>query len=193
MTVLGKFGCAFLIAIQMLWPAEAQAVNKCVVGGKVTYQDAPCTEERETVADGIARKQRDDVLHRKLDRLAAQGHGMVQRRPVAPRVGDEQARQHRAGTTLQEQTQRKNAESAAALTRILDDAKQACGGKLIDYPSVGMSDESFRNCTMHARFGGATQVVVSEDGKVPLRLYVFPTERASRVYSIGGVITAIRP
>jgi hypothetical protein len=38
-----------------------------------------------------------------------------------------------------------------------------------------------------------TQLVLSQDGTVPLRLYVFPSAPASRVYSIGGMVTAVKP
>lgn len=203
--------CALAMALQSAAVADAQAINRCAVDGKVLFQDAPCQEQHETVAQGMERAKHNELLHRKLDRLQAQGYGMVQRRPHAPppeplraRESDKfvlqprsyaarQADENRIDAELQEQTERKNAESAAALTRILDENKQACGGKLLDYPEIGMSDETFRNCTIQARFGSMTQVVVSEDGDVPLRLYVFPTQRARRIYSIGGVITAIKP
>lgn len=56
-----------------------------------------------------------------------------------------------------------------------------------------LSDETFRNCTLLARFGVATQIVVSEDDGVPLRLYVFASGKVKRVYSIGGVVTAVKP
>jgi hypothetical protein len=201
-------GCVLSLTLQFAAPADAQAVNRCVVDGKVLYQDAPCQEQRETVGQGIEQAKHNELLHRKLDRLQAQGYGMVQRQPHAPpprapesdkfvpqprSYAAREAEEDRISAEIQEQTERKNAESAAALTRILDENKQACGGKLLDYPEIGMSDETFRNCTIHARFGGVTQIVVSEDGNVPLRLYVFPTQQARRVYSIGGVITAIKP
>jgi len=202
---------ALPMALQIAAEAQAQGVNKCVVDGKVLYQDAPCIEQRETVGQRIDQAKRNEALHRQLDRLQALGYGMVQRQPspapappsAAPASerfvpeprshAAREAREARITAELQERSERKNAESAAALTRILDQNQQACGGKLIDYPALGMSDETFRNCTIHARFGGVTQIVVSEDGKIPLRLYVFPTERAHKVYSIGGVITAIKP
>jgi hypothetical protein len=90
-------------------------------------------------------------------------------------------------------TEEKNRESAAKLTDFLDKTKRDCGGKLYNYPEIGMSDETFRNCTIHARVGGVTQIVVDTYESVPLRLYVFSTSRARRVYSIDGVITAIEP
>lgn len=189
-------------------PAHAGQFNKCTIDGKVSYQDTPCPAEQETVAQGIERKKKIQELERKLDQLQAQGKGMVQRLPPkpveAPPEPDNnrfvpQPRGSREAIAAQISAQhaarsaRTNAESAAALTNILDAAKADCGGRLERYPAVGMSDEYFRKCTMHARFGGITQLVVSEDGNVQLRLYVFPSEQASRVYSIGGVITTIKP
>lgn len=189
-------------------PAHAGQLNKCTIDGKLTYQDTPCPAEREAVAQVIERKKSIHELERKLDQLQAQGKGMVQRPPPkppeAPPEPDNnyfvpQPRGSRDAIAAQisarhaARTERNNANSAAALTNILDTAKANCGGKLEQYPSVGMSDEYFRKCTIHARFGGITQLVVSEDGNVPLRLYVFPSEQAARVYSIGGVITTIKP
>lgn len=189
-------------------PVQAREFNKCTIDGKVAYQDTPCPAELETVAQGLQRKARIKELERKLDQLQSQGKGMIQGQPpkpseppperenepfVAQPRGSREARAAQISAQHQERSARTNAESAAALTRIFDTAKEACGGKLERYPTVGMSDEFFRKCTMHARIGGVTQIVVSEDGSVPLRLYVFPSDQASRVYSIGGVITAIKP
>jgi hypothetical protein len=195
-------------ACQAQLPAQAREFNKCIIDGKVAYQDTPCPAELETVAQGLQRKARIKELERKLDQLQGQGKGMIQRQApkpaeppperesehfVAQPRGSREERAAQISAQHQERTMRTNAESAAALTRVLDTAKDACGGKLEQYPTVGMSDEFFRKCTTHARFGGVTQIVVSEDGNVPLRLYVFPSEQARRVYSIGGVITTIKP
>ena len=200
---------ATLIACQFVASIDAFAINKCEVDGKMVFQDMPCKNDLETGADRNARMQHYKALYIKLDYLAAQGKGLVQRQPAAaqvvpppqsedtlfhPKSRDQQrAERQQKFEELQEKSAETNAKSAATLTGILDAAKQACGDKLIDYPTIGMSDETFRNCTTHARFGGITQLVVSEDGKVPLRLYIFPTQKAQRVYSIGGVITAIKP
>lgn len=202
--------CVLVMAIQMVCQTEARAISKCVVDGHVTYQDVPCEKEQEIVVQEAPRKEHNAALHRKLDRLAAQGYGMVQRLPppVAPSKDEQFEVCQPPGTNSldawdsyrvcidskwQEKTLRTNAESIAALTRAMDDAAKSCGGKLIDYPAIGMSDETFRKCTIHARFSWVTQVVVSEDGGIPLKLYIFPSERASRVYSIDGMITKIRP
>ncbi|MBC7860497.1 MAG: hypothetical protein H7Z39_17335 [Burkholderiaceae bacterium] len=203
-----RIGWMLALACCTQLPAQAGQFNKCTIDGKPAYQDTPCPAEQETVAQGIERKKNIRELERKLDQLQAQGKGMVQRLPPKPVEappepdnnrfvpqprGSREAIAARISAQHAARTERTNAESAAALTNILDTAKANCGGKLEQYPSVGMSDEYFRKCTIHARFGGITQLVVSEDGNVPLRLYVFPSEQAARVYSIGGVITTIKP
>ena len=203
-----RIGWMLALACCAQLPAQAGQFNKCSIDGKIAYQDTPCPAERETVAQGIERKKNIRELERKLDQLQAQGKGMVQRPPPKPVEappepdnnrfvpqprGSREAIAARISAQHAARTERTNAESAAALTNILDTAKANCGGKLEQYPSVVMSDEYFRKCTLHARFGGITQLVVSEDGNVPLRLYVFPSEQASRVYSIDGVITTIKP
>ena len=44
--------------------------------------------------------------------------------------------------------------------------------------------------SIYARCGGVEQTVATDDTGTPLRLYVFP---GRRVYSVGGVITAVKP
>lgn len=192
-------------------PGLALAMNKCQVDGRVVYQDTPCAEARETVAVGLQRQQRIEVLHRKLDQLQAQGVGMLTRPAPAARVppaapaGEEsemfvpttrrqlEARRRASDEQLRADTERANTQAGAQLTKVLNAAAQACDGKLDDYPHLGMSDEKFRLCTTHARFGNPVQVVVAEEDKLALRLYVFSSQRAQRVYTVGGVVTAIRP
>jgi hypothetical protein len=68
---------------------------------------------------------------------------------------------------------------------------EKCRANPTQAPRVGMSDAEFRNCTAHARFGGVTQVVAIERDRIPLRLYLF-TNGPRRVYSVDGVVTAVR-
>jgi hypothetical protein len=103
------------------------------------------------------------------------------------------AKRDRQFAEIARKSQQRNQESAAQLTSILDEAKRKCGGTWFDYPEVGMSDETFRNCTTHARMGGVVQVVVDKYESIPLKLYVFSSSRAQRVYVINGVITVIKP
>lgn len=157
----------------------------------------------------------EEALERKLDRLQALGVGLIQRtlpkaHPPAPAPEPKahelfkpqprlswmqrEARERAITARLQAQAEHGNAVSVVKLGQIIERQEQQCGGKLADLPSVGMSDEAFRQCTMLARFGGANQIVVSEENGMALRLYVFPTARLiRRVYSINGVVTAIRP
>lgn len=189
---------------------DARAFTKCEIDGKVVYQNAPCSIE--TIDQSDKNKERNEALHKRLDQLQAKGVGWVERataKYVAP-VEDESAssREHRFVPTtraeiwarrdqqfeeIARKTERQNQENAEKLTSIFDEAKRRCGGKLLDYPEIGMTDEEFRNCTIHARTGGVIQIVVDTYESIPLRLYVFSTSRAQRVYSINGVITAIKP
>jgi len=138
--------------------------------------------------------------YRKLDRLQALGFGMLnQQAPKPPEPADAHgasapfSQQRITDGELRRRSIAQNAKSAAALTEALNRIKADCGGQLLEWPEVGMSDDVFRRCTLHARFGNIAQLVVSEDRDTPLRLYVFPSERAHKVYTIGGVVTAIRP
>jgi hypothetical protein len=205
-----QLGIASML-LQFAGPSHASTIIKCTVDGKLIYQDTPCNNNSETVEQWTAKQERYKELHKKLDRLAALGYGMRQQPPPQPVVRVPQAEDtiishHRMSRMerfaqdeafakrVQEQAEKNNAQSGAALSKIIEQAEQKCGGKkLADYPVVGMSDESFRLCTIQARFNHAMQVVVSDDAGVPLRLYIYQTERASRVYSIDGVVTAVSP
>lgn len=196
------------IALAALACAPAWAVNRCVVDRQVAYQNAPCLEARETVAQGIDRKERTLDFHRRLDKMQARGVGMVQRAPLPPspppqaedRVtqgigsGRENPAQRAANNArLTELTIKKNERSRQALVQQLNAVNESCGGQLVEWPVVGMRDETFRNCTLHARFGGVMQIVAVEDEGVQLRLYVFRRGQAERVYSVDGVVTAVKP
>ncbi|MCL2021860.1 MAG: hypothetical protein FWG81_07160 [Betaproteobacteria bacterium] len=194
--------------------AEAE-INKCNINGQLVYQNRPCPST-ETTEQHRVRKDSYKMLHRKLDQMQALGVGLVQHAPprppkpppeteddgrfvVGPRSWFElQAQEEEElaiDARLQEQTERNNAESIAKLTQSIDRMLKACGvDKPIKEPVVGMSDETFRNCTMLARFGSIIQIVASDDGGIPIRLYVFPSNsKITRVYSIDGVITAVKP
>lgn len=201
-------GIAGLLAAFGAGPAPA--IDKCLVEGRTVFQEAPCEEQRETVAQGRERQKRIEAYHAELDQLAAQGHGLRRETPAVAKVPER--RETEAGDPMfkpksrsqiraerdaamarhREESERRNAESAARLTKMLDEAAEQCGGDPKQAPSVGMSDARFRTCTLHARFGGVRQVVaVERDGK-PLRLYLF-SSAPHRVYSVDGVVTAIKP
>jgi hypothetical protein len=140
------------------------------------------------------------TLHRRLDRLQALGVGMLLQHvptPLAPaesaQSSDKSASRPMSREEIRQRTQADNAKSAASLTEFMNKVEVDCGSRLRRLPELGMSDEDFRNCTMHARLGNVYQIVVSEDAGTPMRLYVFRSEQAHKVYSIGGVVTAIVP
>jgi hypothetical protein len=204
-------GGLLLLAGLLGAPAFAADVHRCEVDGRPVFQDTPCANDVH-VARPVARDHaRDAALERRLDELAAQGYGMVQRdapppppapsAPAEPRVGigprlsyaQRQAEWAAQSARIREESERTNAESAARLTRVYEDMRESCGGTVHEKVVVGMSDETFRRCALQARFGNIRQVVVDQDGASPLRLYVFGSGSPSRVYTIDGVVTAVQP
>jgi hypothetical protein len=198
---------------------HAFAINKCQINGSVAYQSEPCPDKQETVAQGIERRKYNESLHAKLDQMLLKGIGVVTRisQPTqSSRVSKEadaseakdeyfkaeprsRALREAKNRNLSEQAHAKalqtNAESSARLTSLIEDSEKACAGKLKQYPLVGMKDEVFRNCTIFGRFGGIDQVVAGKQGNIELRLYVSNNSSAvqQRIYSVDGVITAIKP
>lgn len=211
----------FLLAALLLasFHLPAFAINKCQINGSVAYQNEPCPDKVETVAQGIARSKYNESLHAKLDQMLLKGIGVVTRKSQptqssreskeadASEAKDEyfkaqprsralrEAKSRQLSEDLTAKTLKSNAENAARLNSLIEDSEKACGGKLQQSPLVGMKDEVFRNCTIFGRFGGIDQVVAAKQGDVELRLYV--SNRSSpiqqRIYSIDGVITAIKP
>jgi hypothetical protein len=149
-------------------------------------------------------------LHKKLDHLAAQGHGLIQDKftPEVPNPGknykhvptmsinqkrDFDAQEYEVQhQKFQQEIKEKNADSLKKFNQRVAEIKDSCGGKMYEHAIVGMSDETFRNCTKQARFNQALQIVVSKNGNIPLRLYIFSSTVESRVYTINGVITAVK-
>lgn len=185
--------------------APAAAVHRCTVDGDVVFQDQPCPQSGGTVGQLLERQRRHDELHRLLDDMAARGVGMITSRappaPQSPPPDPPWRPQTRGALELERkaQAQRAHAEavntnrrSTERLNTLFEEMTQACGGPPRREPDVGMTDKAFRECTVRARFGGIEQVVAVEREGVPLRLYLFGGAPALRVYSIGGVVTAVR-
>jgi hypothetical protein len=196
------------------------AIYQCKINGQAVFQDQPCAGAPVTAPPSEApltspKKSYDEAaLERKLDHLQALGVGLIQHAPPKaqprpetpkpqgpdyfkprPRPSWQELEQREEAITarLQAKAEHDNAVAAAQLSQDQEAMHQRCGEKLVDLPSVGMSDEAFRQCTMLARFGGITQIVVSEENGMPLRLYVFPAAKIRRVYAVDGVVTAIKP
>lgn len=217
-----QWTAAMALVLAAIGPTAAMQPNPsvytCKEHGQPVFQDKPCPGVAMATPKSTEHKKTYDVamLERKLDRLQAMGVGLIQAslpqaplRPVASATTQKEDFHPKLGPRLswaelydktEREVQRNNAQSehnnAVAVSRLsqdLEQMQQRCGGELLDYPYVGMTDERFRQCTKLARFGTATQVVATEDKGVPLRLYVFPTEKIRRVYAIDGVVTAVKP
>lgn len=211
-------GLALAIAAMSPVPAVTQgtAIYHCKANDQTVFQDHPCAGTVAETPPSPASKQVFDeaALEHKLDRLQALGVGLIQpsppsaqqsspeREPLYPAGskpmrrmtwGEYQQMQQAWTARLTAQAEHNNAVAAAKLSQDEEHMQQRCGEKLSDLPNVGMSDDAFRLCTALARYGHITQIVVSDEDGIPLRLYVFPTEKIRRVYSINGVVTAVRP
>ncbi len=160
----------------------AWAINKCERNGHTVYQDTPCEADRNFVARAKASEIHFEQLYKKLDQLAERGVGV----PLRDTVSDDDSYSSRRSA------RQDNARSAALLNRSLYGMRNECGRQMQERPRVGMSDEVFRNCTIHARYGGIYQIVNSSDEGTPVRLYLFRNS-PQRIYMVGGEITAIKP
>lgn len=205
-----------MLLLPLLGTFPAWAINKCERNGQTVYQDTPCESDRQFVARAKAEQARIERLHQKLDELAAQGQGLPTPTPATPpaaaektegpeyfvpdrkkrskaeRKAEREAENTRWVAEKTEEARAANERSAARLNGMLDNMNQSCGKQMAEKPKVGMSDATFRNCTLHARFGGITQLVAANDGNTPLRLYIF-SNSPHRVYAVDSVITAIKP
>jgi hypothetical protein len=183
--------------------------NQCKTRDNMRPQSTPCIIAQPLEQGASANFERNQVLQRKLDHLAAQGYGLIQEQakldsarggsrgkdamPTRPnsRYFDGGGNIHQQANIAKE-TELKNRESGERLNRKIEEIERVCGQKLINHAVVGMRDEFFRSCTIQARFNPASQIVVSKDGNIPLRLYIFHSDKAGRVYVIDGVISAVK-
>lgn len=179
-TLAGKSLAVGLLVVAGM--GGAWAINKCERNGQTVYQDTPCEADRNFVARSKAKEFHLEQLYKKLDQLAEHGVGV----PLRDTVSDDD------GYTSRRSARQDNARSAALLSRSLYGMRNECGRQMQETPKVGMSEEVFRNCTIHARYGGLYQIVNSSDEGTPVRLYLFRNS-PQRIYMVGGEITAIKP
>lgn len=205
--------------ISTLLSSSAWAVHKCVANNKTIYQELPCEQNLPTVAQDLVKNESNEVLHRRLDSLLASGVGVKSRsdqkrqEPVPAQAVDtvastpeenekfqsqprsranREARQAQAGRNSYQDALEKNAKASERMQKDHDEMLNLCSGKTFKKPVIGMTDEQFRMCTLPNRLGAIEKWVVADDKGMPLRLYISPTQPASRVYTIGGVVTAVK-
>lgn len=176
---------------------------------------ALCPAAVPAVAQDPQNQERLLRLHHKLDQLAEEGHGRIipPRRTATPipppptdngepeyfvgrprmSRGEREAKIRQSLVEADAQSRQKNLESQARLNAMLDRSTRDCGGQLPSVPVVGITDEAFRLCTLFAKFTAPYQIVVANEGAVQLRLYLYESQSIERVYSVGGVVTAIKP
>lgn len=202
------------LMLALPWLASAaMASEPCA--GHPTDADNPCARSSAPITRSMVDKETLLRVHRKLDQLAEDGYGRVipPRRPAAPIApapapageaerfvgrprpsrNEREAKIRQSLAEADAHSQQKNQVSTARLTESLDRAARECGGQLPDLPIPGISDESFRLCTIFARTSLPYQIVVANDGALPLRLYLYESGSIQRVYTVGGVVTAIKP
>lgn len=197
---------AAVALLSLAGAGPAAAVHRCTIDGRVVIQEKPCPQSGETVRKNLERRRSNEELHRMLDGMAERGVGLFARAAPAPtpRKASAPAWRHRTDAELLAERERQlersaveameqNRRAAEQLDAIHKAMAQACGDPPALEPHVGMSDKTFRECTVRARFGGIQQVVALDHEGVALRLYIFPSGPVQRVYSIDGVVTAIRP
>ena len=217
--VFGRFDVGMALVGALLC-CPALAINKCMENNKTIYQELPCEQSLPTVAQDLVKKARYEVLHRMLDGLLASGVGVKSRsdqkrqepvpaqavNAVAPTLEEDdkfqsqprsranrEARQAQSGRNSYQDALEKNAKTSERLQKDYDEMVKLCSGKTFKNPVIGMTDEQFRMCTLPNRLGAIEKWVVADDKGVPLRLYLSPTQPASRVYTIGGIVTAVKP
>ena len=201
-----------LLLVAGLADAAAGEMVRCMLNGSVVIKEAPC--QVPNAGERAAQQAKIEAYHRQLDQLLAAGAGKTRPQKVDPpppqRAAEDDTPQYfqtmpraqrrakyradaaAATERATAQARENNAANAVRLTAMLDEAKAACGGRLFDMPKLGMSDREFRECTTFSRFNPVQEVVAAHDGPLQLRLYVFSTAHPSRVYSVDGVITALK-
>jgi hypothetical protein len=217
-TVFASCSAIAIASSVLLTSPAAWAVHKCVANNKTNYQELPC--EQNTVAQDLIQKDANELLHRRLDGLLASGVGVNSRAdqkraerakaPAAPSAespppedqqfqsqprtrANREAKQALTSKNAYLNALESNAKASERMQKDYDGMLVLCNGKTFKHPVVGMTDEQFRMCTLPNRLGAIEKVVVAEDRGTALRLYVSPTQPATRVYTIGGVVTAVKP
>lgn len=92
---------------------------------------------------------------------------------------------------LNQQAEAANAVTDVTLNQFYQKVLAVCGGKLLDGPAPGMTDEVFRTCTRMARFGIPANIIDTTDDGIPLRLYVYNSNNWMRIYVANHIITEI--
>ena len=190
----------FIIAILTSSCGIGYAANKCMIDGKVTYQDLPCptnsvASKVETHNMPIDRanesfEQRVERLTRPTEnrKLPPTPPFIFPKIPVAEPFGTPQPAQKSIQEKIADKMKKSDEKLAAA--------KVACGGNLPTEPSIGMTEKNFHNCTVVGVLVTPDSVNVTETAAGVTKQFVYSNSSVAAgfrfLYTRNGVITAIQ-
>jgi hypothetical protein len=132
---IASFCAAAMVACGLCWHSDANAVHKCVVDGKISYQEHPCEGQGETVRQAMAREAQDERQRLVEASVEAESRNAtdtcwpslsVSMSKLARRHAHEECSKRRA----REDTARKNAESLKQFNQIMSE-RHARGGAAV--------------------------------------------------------------
>ncbi len=155
----------FLLAFAI---SPTWAVNKCTTpSGQIVFQDAPC-QGGSTGAEDAARR----------DRVAVQ---------------QQEQRKAKVDAEIKAWEVKKKATGFKTDDELLAEAQAKCGGAMQTYPSIGMTEYNFRNCTTWGLLVQPDTVNETKTTAGDTKQFVYPTGREIRyVYTRAGVVSAIQ-
>lgn len=176
---------ALLFAALML-STPVFAVQKCTIGGKITYQDAPCpgegvaiktieTKETKARAEEERLRKVSENLQRERDERA---------RDAKKRVEDEEAR-------IKAMRQQQEADRQSKLKAL----GIKCGAEMPEYPQIGASESAMLLCSeVGVRVSPkAVNETTTANGVARQYVYEWPSHGArTYIYTRNGVVTAIQ-
>ena len=174
-----KLTTRILLLGAMLAAGPVWAVNKCTGSyGQTIYQEAPCAGSGITVAEDVARKQAAVVQKQVEDDQA---------------VAAQKAKQDADREAMRADIQKKVQAAMEKNDTVIAKAKAACTGGFSDYPTIGMAEQKFQNCTTWGLLNRADSVNQTETASGVSKQFVYPSGREIRyLYTVNGRVTAIQ-
>ena len=159
---------AAVLSALLLVAVPAWAVNKCSVGGKTVYQDAPCAGSGITVAEDLEKKKA----------AAAQAKAAATPPSAAP------------PPEIQSRLEEISKETDAKLAK----ARAACKREIAEHPSIGMTEADFKKCTFLGLFYEPETINETETAAGVSRQYVYRkgAPGVRYLYVRNGRVTAIQ-
>lgn len=146
----------------------AWAVNKCTSpNGQIVFQDAPC----QGVATGA-----EDATRR--DRVAVQ---------------QQEQRKAKVDAEIEAWEAKKKATGFKTDEELLAEAQAKCGRDMQTYPTIGMTEYKFKNCTTWGLLVQPDTVNETKTTAGDTKQFVYPVGREIRyIYTRSGLVSAIQ-